>query len=65
MGRLKLSLVTEPKYARDAAALFREMKSMRRSSCSTQTPLSKPTLPPMAIRCMRQSLPTRHMLMRV
>ena len=26
MGRLKLSLVTEPKYARDAAALFREMK---------------------------------------
>ena len=26
MGRLKRSLVTEPKYARDAAALFREMK---------------------------------------
>lgn len=26
MGRLKLSLVTEPKYAHDAAALFREMK---------------------------------------
>lgn len=26
MGRLKLSLVTEPKYAHDAAVLFREMK---------------------------------------
>jgi uncharacterized protein YPO0396 len=26
MGRLKLSLVTEPQYAHDAAALFREMK---------------------------------------
>ncbi|MDE6054444.1 MAG: hypothetical protein K2G55_11920, partial [Lachnospiraceae bacterium] len=26
MGRLKLSLVTEPKYAHDAAKLFREMK---------------------------------------
>ena len=26
MGRLKLSLVTEPKYAHDAAELFREMK---------------------------------------
>lgn len=26
MGRLKLSLVTEPKYARDAAGIFREMK---------------------------------------
>lgn len=26
MGRLKLSLVTDPKYAHDAAALFREMK---------------------------------------
>jgi len=26
MGRLKLSLVTEPKYARDAAEIFREMK---------------------------------------
>ncbi len=39
MGRLKLSLVTEPKYAHDAAELFREMKSMRRSTFSTQKPL--------------------------
>ena len=26
MGRLKLSLVTEPRYAHDAAVAFREMK---------------------------------------
>ena len=26
MGRLKFSLITEPKFAHDAAAVFREMK---------------------------------------
>ena len=62
MGRLKLSLVTEPKYAHDAAELFREMKKYEEVDLINTDAI---TVLSTTMRFTRQSRQTFHTLTRV